>query len=681
MAKAGAKVDLPSRGTLFAAVGALAVLIVLGVAYSFVVFRALRAQATSETLAADRVQAESASRFIADHQEGLLSLLEVIASRPSLRAALALGDEAALRPFLQPLSDLGRQVAAAWLANPDGSLLAVLPPGATLAGATAAPPPAERRVSGLLGSGVEGNIRISVPVLMDGGSPQAALGIDQPSVFWEEFLLRLISRPGRSYFLFDRQGSLLAAGLAGASLPQETLESLARGLLSNEAGSETEDARALITATADGGVRAFGAAAPVPGIGWTMVVLHEYEAAMAPARALFRSLLLFLSLLLLSVFLLSLLLYQRYRAQQRLLWQLDQQARSLETEVRARTADLAATSARYRDLVEDLPDIVYEVDEAGRFTFVSKAVEAVLGFRPADMLGKTHREFVGPEDRERFESFRTGLTAGQPMSILALRYATKSGGRCWLSLHSRGLFDAQGRLRGRRGVARDVTQQVLADTRIHELSGKLINAQEEERKRLALDLHDETGQILSALKLGLQALARSRPEAAAELERQIQLTQQAMDRTRSLAYNLRPAILDNFGLVPALEDLCDTLADSGRLKVDYSLQEVDESSLPPNVRTTLFRFVQEALTNVVRHSGSGRAEVRLVSGEAQVLVEVRDFGGGFDVAEALDPASDPRRLGLLGMRERLNLVGGRLSIESAPGLTVLKAEVDLGDAA
>ncbi|MBI4878690.1 MAG: PAS domain S-box protein [Planctomycetes bacterium] len=679
MAKTGARVDLPSRGTLFAAVGALSVLIVLGVAYSLVVFRTLRTQATRETLAADRVQAESASRFIADHQEGLVSLLEVIASRPSLRAALPSRDEATLHPFLQPLSDLGRQVAVAWLADLDGTLLAILPAGATLAGPAVSPPAADRRISDLLGSGGEGRIRISVPVVVDDGSPRAVLGIDQPAAFWEEFLQRLISRPGRSYFLFDREGGLVAAALAGASLPAEILASLARGLLSAEAAAQ--GSRALITATADGGVRAFGAAAPVPDAGWTVVVLHEYEAAMAPARTLFRSLLLFLSLLLLSVFLLSLLLYQRYRTQQRLLWQLDQQARSLETEVRARTADLAATSARYRDLVEDLPDIVYELDEAGRFTFVSRTVEAVLGFPPADLLGKTHREFVGAEDRERFDSFRTGLTEGQPMSILALRYATASGGRRWLSVHSRGLFDAQGRLRGRRGVARDVTQQVLAEKRIHELSGKLINAQEEERKRLALDLHDETGQLLSALKLGLQALARSRPEAAAELERQIQLTQQAMDRTRTLAYNLRPAILDNFGLVPALEDLCDTLADSGRLKVDYSLQEVDESLLLPNVRTTLFRFVQEALTNVVRHSGSGRAEVRLVSGEAQVLVEVRDFGGGFDVGQALDPASDPRRLGLVGMRERLNLVSGRLSIESSPGLTVLKAEVDLGGAA
>ena len=677
MAETDARVDLPSRRTLFVAGVVLSVLILLGVAYSLVVFQTLRTRATSETLGAARAQAESTSRFIVDHQEGLISLLEVIASRQSLRQALTEGDAEALRPFLQPLSDLGRQVAAAWLVDPAGAMLAGLPEGSLPAGLAEAPPTAGVRVSDLLPAGKGGRIRLSVPVVRDDGTVHAVLGIDQPATFWEDYFKRLISRPGRSYFLFDRKRNVVAAGLSSAGDPTETLTSLARDLLL--AAGSAADTKALMVASPDDAVHAFGAAAPVAGIGWTAVVLHEYQAAMAPTRALFRSLLVFLSLLLLSVFLLSLLLYQRYRSQQRLLWRLDQQARSLESEVRVRTADLAATTARYRDLVEDLPDIVYEVDPAGRFTFVSRAVEAVLGFPPAELLGKTHREIVGEEDQGRFDTLRGGLKQGQQMSIHALRYRTAAGDRRRLSVHSRGLYDSQGRFLARRGVARDVTKEVHAEQRIHELSGKLINAQEEERKRLALDLHDETGQLLSALKLGLQSLARLRPNVAPDLERQIQLTQQAMDRIRALAYNLRPAVLDNFGLVPALEDLCDTLADSGRLRVDYSLQETDESRFGPHLKTTLFRFAQEALTNVVRHSGSSRAEVRLVSTKAKVLVEVRDFGSGFDADKALDPASGLRRLGLMGMRERLNLVGGRLTIESTPGLTVLRAEVGIGD--
>lgn len=177
-------------------------------------------------------------------------------------------------------------------------------------------------------------------------------------------------------------------------------------------------------------------------------------------------------------------------------------------------------------------------------------------------------------------------------------------------------------------MARDVTQQVLAEQRVRELSGQLINAQEEERKRLALDLHDEMGQLLSALKIGLQTLARNHEEARPDLDRLIRLTQEVMDRSRSLAYRLRPAILDNFGLTAALTDLCESLSEDGALEVITHLEKIDDRALGPAMKTTLFRFVQEALTNVIKHSQSAKAEVSLNSRDGLIRAEVRDFGRG-----------------------------------------------------
>jgi PAS domain S-box-containing protein len=658
--------------------GAFFLLIVLGFAYSLGVLYTLRREANRENLAANLAQAESAAGFIADHQNGLLNLLAFIASRHSLQQALVTGEARALLSFLQPLADMGRQVAAAWLADSSGKLLACLPVGWAPAGYELGEPAnrAGSQISGVHATpGGELLIMIRTTVMGPGGDPLAILGIMQPAAYWEDLLRRLAARPGRSFFLFDRHGQVVATEVEKATAPAEALQALAEGVLR----SAGQAPRALIAGGGPQGPRAFAAAAPVPGTGWTVVVLHEYHAATAPTRALFGNLLLFLGLLLLSLFFVGVLLYQRYRTQQHLLWNLDEQAHRLETQVRARTADLEATTGRYRDLVEDLPDVVYELDQDDRFTFVSRAVEQVLGYRPDQMLGKRHRDFVLDLDRAKYDESKAKLAPGQSMSILALRHRAAGGNHRWLSVHSRGVFDAQGRFVGRRGVAYDVTSLVLAERRIHELSGQLINAQEEERRRLALDLHDETGQVLSALKIGLQAFHRAHPGDAGELNRLIQLTQKAMDRTRALAYNLRPAILDSFGLVAALEDLCDSLTDSGMLKVDYSLDEVDETRFLPHVRTTLFRFVQEALTNVAKHSGSERAEVRLTGSERRVAVEVRDFGRGFDAGAALDPAEAGKRLGLLGMRERLDLISGRLSIESAPGETVLRAEVDLGE--
>jgi PAS domain S-box-containing protein len=664
--------------SLFMPFGAFLLLILLGFAYSLGVLYTLRREANRENLAANLAQAESAAGFIGDHQNGLVNLLTLIASRPSLQQKLVTGERQALLAFLQPLTDMGRQVAAAWLADPAGKLLACLPVGWTPVGDELRGPAdrAEKHISGVhVSQGGEPVITIRTMVKGPGGEPLAILSIMQPASYWEAFLRRLAARPGRSFFLFDQHAQVVATGVEKATEPVQALRVLAEGLI-RSAGHAP---RALITSGDAQGPRAFAAIAPVPDTGWTLVVLHEYEAATASTRALFGNLLLFLALLLLSVFFVGVLLYQRYRTQQRLLWSLDEQAHHLETQVHARTADLEATTGRYRDLVEDLPAVVYELDQDDRFTFVSRAVEQVLGYRPDQMLGKRHRDFVLDLDQAKYDESKAGLAPGQSMSILALRHRASQGDHRWLSVHSRGVFDKQGRFLGRRGVAYDVTSLILAERRIHELSGQLINAQEEERRRLALDLHDETGQVLSALKIGLQAFHRTHPGDFDELSRLIQLTQKAMDRTRALAYNLRPAILDSFGLVAALEDLCDSLTDSGMLKVDYSLDEVDESRFFPQVKTTLFRFVQEALTNVAKHSGSERAEVRFAGSGRRVVVEVRDFGRGFDASAALDPAAAAKRLGLLGMRERLDLVGGRLSIESAPGETILRAELDLGE--
>jgi signal transduction histidine kinase len=284
------------------------------------------------------------------------------------------------------------------------------------------------------------------------------------------------------------------------------------------------------------------------------------------------------------------------------------------------------------------------------------------------MVGQPRRAYVLAEDRHLFDEERARWEKGEVISIVALRHQGKDGRLRWLSVHSRGIFDENGRTVGRRGVARDVTQQVLAERRVRELSHRLINAQEEERKRVALDLHDEMGQLLSALKIGLQSLAEHvGSEDAGELAKLIRLSQKIMDRIRALAYHLRPAILDNFGLVAAVDDLCESLAESGMVEVEQSLEEVEEKALSPEVKTALFRFVQESLTNVVKHAESPRAQVMLTCAGGELTMQVRDWGRGFNAEQALAGVAGDKHLGLMGMSERISLVGGTLEIASAPG--------------
>ena len=210
---------------------------------------------------------------------------------------------------------------------------------------------------------------------------------------------------------------------------------------------------------------------------------------------------------------------------------------------------------------------------------------------------------------------------------------------------------------------------------------ELIHAQEEERKQLALDLHDETGQLLSALQIGLDAIAQDAPESMpdkkGDMKRLVALSEQIFDRIRSLAYTLRPSILDRFGLLPAIQDLCEWVEDSSRIEVRVKAPEFDESRLPQDTKITLFRFIQEGLTNAVRHSRSQRVEVTLHPEDDCLRAIVLDFGGGFDVERILSGALGEKRLGLVGMTDRLKLSGGRLVINSGDQGTVLSAEVPL----
>lgn len=222
----------------------------------------------------------------------------------------------------------------------------------------------------------------------------------------------------------------------------------------------------------------------------------------------------------------------------------------------------------------------------------------------------------------------------------------------------------------RAAVAVSLSQRVARDT-----VRRVVEAQESERRRLALELHDETGQALTSILLGLKAIrAADGPDAAERAEAEVRtLVVQALQDVRALAVELRPSALDDFGLGPALERLGETFAT--RSGIDTVVETSLDGRLPSEIETTLYRFVQEALTNVVKHAGAAHVSVVVARGDSNVAVTVDDDGGGFDPRDVREDA-----LGLVGMRERLALVGGTLSIESAPDSgTTLAARVPVSE--
>ena len=221
----------------------------------------------------------------------------------------------------------------------------------------------------------------------------------------------------------------------------------------------------------------------------------------------------------------------------------------------------------------------------------------------------------------------------------------------------------------RAAVAIDLSRRVARDA-----LRRVVGAQELERQRLARELHDETGQALTSILLSLRGIEEAPNDeelrkAVAEVR---ELVRSTLQDVRQLAVELRPKALDDFGLVAALERLTETFAEQTALAVEF-VPALPEGRLPAEVETALYRIVQESLTNIVKHARASRVSVVLTSKDDSVSVVVEDDGVGFEPGRERDGG-----LGVLGMRERVGLLGGRLTIESRPGAgTTFVAEVPL----
>ena len=205
--------------------------------------------------------------------------------------------------------------------------------------------------------------------------------------------------------------------------------------------------------------------------------------------------------------------------------------------------------------------------------------------------------------------------------------------------------------------------------RLRQLTREVVYAQEEERQRVSRELHDEAGQALTALKISLDLTKATLPpeleSARHRMAEAMELTEETMDHIRLLAQDLRPPALDTLGLNATLEGLCRDFARRTNLFIEY--KGVNMPPLPDATNISLYRFVQEALTNVARHANASRAQVVLAVKKEQASITISDNGQGFSAEELESPLLQSGGIGLLGMRERFELLGGRLEIESQPG--------------
>jgi signal transduction histidine kinase len=223
-------------------------------------------------------------------------------------------------------------------------------------------------------------------------------------------------------------------------------------------------------------------------------------------------------------------------------------------------------------------------------------------------------------------------------------------------------------------VYRDITERKAVEAALREhtqrlrfLSGRVVEVQEEERRHLARELHDEIGQTLTAIAINLRAVKNAcGTSTPPRLEECIGIVGGAIQQVRSLSLDLRPSMLDDLGLVSALRWYVERQAERAGY-CGHLAAEPDEMKVVPSIAIAAFRIAQEALTNVARHAGARHVWVKLRMHENQLELAVRDDGRGFDVGAMSARRSNTEAIGLMGMRERAMLLGGQVSIRSAKG--------------
>ena len=308
---------------------------------------------------------------------------------------------------------------------------------------------------------------------------------------------------------------------------------------------------------------------------------------------------------------------------------------------------------------------------ADRRTF-SDELRSIYGFEGEDwsLPESAFSEAVHPDDRaRRSAAVDAALNGGSPYNV---EFRIIRPDKSVRFVHSRGrlIYDEAGKPSFMFGMAQDITERKQVEKELGEanhqlrfLSRRLFEVQEEERRHLARELHDEVGQALTAAKINLHS---AMGEAGAAMLTRLQETAAILERlvgqVRQISLDLRPSMLDDLGLVPALRSLLDQKAHHASIEVRFSAKNIPED-LNPEIQTACFRIAQEAITNAVRHADATQIDVDLRRENGKLRLLIRDNGIGFDVESA---QAQTAGLGLIGIKERAALAGGRAKIISSP---------------
>jgi PAS domain S-box-containing protein len=330
---------------------------------------------------------------------------------------------------------------------------------------------------------------------------------------------------------------------------------------------------------------------------------------------------------------------------------------------------LQASEEKYRDLVENISDVIYTIDTEGKITYISPAVESSLEYKPAEILGQSFLQFFSISSLDRGKENYQQLIHGKSPGPNEYQMQTKSGEIRWGQTSSKPIFDGEDQVVGVQGVMTDITERKMLEAQMQEL------ATLEERNRIARELHDSVTQSLYSINLQsdatLMALSSGKTESA---ERRLQMlkdtAQESMAEMRLLIYELHPSILEEAGLVAALKQRLETVELRSGVEVDLQIE--DEQRLPIAVEYELFKISLEGLNNVLKHAKAKEVLVQVSFEHNRCRLTIKDDGMGFDHGNIGRYGGD----GLANIKDRVEQIGGELTVITEPGKgTTLEVEV------
>ncbi len=362
---------------------------------------------------------------------------------------------------------------------------------------------------------------------------------------------------------------------------------------------------------------------------------------------------------------------------------LEQKVRDLEARLKEyQEGDLKETwtPKEFKELAERLQEGIYHFDiEAHRFIFFNKTAIEIFGSTNASMLDITSKSVllrVHPEDLEVVrKAARESLAGGS--GEVEYRYATPDGSYRWMYDRWIVIRDSEGKPKYFEGIVIDNTKRKLAEMALREsrkqlrlLSSHLFKAQEKERRRISLELHDELGQALTVLKLQLGSIKKKLPLDPGDLREDIQNTLKYVDliieNVRRLSHDLSPSILEDLGLDAALRLLIKEFVNHSNMQISCDIIPIDRLFSKEN-QIIIYRIFQETFTNIERHSRAQRISISIKHGNGTVSMSIKDDGIGFDVRQSLVKLGSERALGLTALDERARMLGGTLRIDSEKG--------------